>query len=222
MVLPVVALLSGQLSQLRLDRRRQKAELRDALERLRLVATRDELTGLPNRRYMQEWVTQEISRAGRTGNSTCLTLIDLDHFKQVNDRFGHAVGDAALRILAREARTVLREADLLARWGGEEFLLVMPDATPANALLALDRLRARFEDPLTWAECPQAQVRFSAGLTALRAGEVFEIAVRRADAALYDAKRAGRNCTVLATFEPTEPADALPVTGTATPEAAAP
>ena len=205
LVLPVAALLAGQLSQLRIDQRRQRVELRDALTQVRLLATHDELTGLPNRRHMQEWVAQEIARARRTGGATCLALIDLDHFKRVNDQFGHAVGDMALRIFAREARAALREIDLLARWGGEEFLLLLPDTTTANACRVLERLRTRLAQASVWNECPQAQVGFSAGLAALDTGESLDATVQRADAALYEAKRAGRSRTCLAA-EPPKPA----------------
>jgi len=201
LVLPLVALQAGQLSQLRIDRLRQRTELRDALERLERVASHDELTGLPNRRHMQEWVTREVSRARRAGEPISLALIDLDHFKLVNDRHGHAVGDMALRIFAREGRSGLRESDLLARWGGEEFLLLSSGTYAANLQLMLERLRAHLADPLVWVDCPQAQVRFSVGLTTLKSTEALEEALQRADGALYEAKRLGRDRTVVADAE---------------------
>jgi diguanylate cyclase (GGDEF)-like protein len=195
-VLPVVALLAGQLSQVRSDLRRQKGELREALARLSEIATRDELTGLPNRRHMQDWIAHEFARSHRHGAALCLAVIDLDHFKRVNDLHGHAVGDEGLRIFAREARKSLRDVDLIARWGGEEFLLAMPDTTEAGAARVLERLRQRLADPQAWAACPQARVTFSAGLATHGSAESVEDTVRRADDALYAAKRQGRDRVV--------------------------
>lgn len=200
-VLPLVALQAGQLSQLRIDRLHQRTELRDALERLRLLASHDELTGLPNRRHMQEWATREIARARRVGDAISLALIDLDHFKHVNDRYGHATGDMALRIFGREVRSGLRGGDLLVRWGGEEFLLFASGTSAANAQLMLERMRVRLAETSVWADCPQAQVRFSAGLTMLKTDESLEDALQRADDALYEAKRLGRDRTVYADAE---------------------
>jgi len=197
-VLPTISLLAGQLSQLRRDQQVQKRELRQAMDRLHLLATHDELTGLPNRRHVQDWIRQESARSERSGSFLCLALIDLDHFKRINDRHGHAVGDEVLRIFAREARTILRSRDMLARWGGEEFLLVMPDTPPADAQVALARLRERLAQPQTWANCPEGRATFSAGLAVQRAPQAIEESVREADAALYAAKGAGRDRVVMA------------------------
>jgi diguanylate cyclase len=192
-VLPTTGLLAGQLSGMRLAQRRQKRELQDAVQRLNEVATHDELTGLVNRRHIQNWIAHEVARGQRSGASPCLALIDLDHFKRVNDTLGHACGDEVLRIVAREARAVLREVDVLARWGGEEFLLVMPDTVTGEALRALQRLRARMALASVWSDCPEARVTFSAGVTMLRRGETLEHALRRADLKLYEAKQHGRD-----------------------------
>ena len=197
-VLPTISLLAGQLSQLRRDLQVQKRELRQAMDRLHLLATHDELTGLPNRRHVQDWIRHETSRSERSGGCLCLALIDLDHFKRINDQHGHAVGDEVLRIFARESRTILRSCDVLARWGGEEFLLVMPDTRPAEAQVALARLRERLAQPQAWADCPEGRATFSAGLAVQRAAQSIEECVRDADAALYAAKGAGRDRVVVA------------------------
>jgi diguanylate cyclase (GGDEF)-like protein len=197
-VLPTVGLLASRLSQLRLERREQRRALGEALALVQRIAMQDELTGLPNRRHMQQWMGQVLARERRSGQPAALALIDLDHFKRINDVHGHETGDQALIIFAQEARSLLRETDLLARWGGEEFLLGMPDTLPETALLALERLRDRLSDPGTWSACPQARVTFSAGLTQALPGQGLERLLVRADAALYEAKRQGRNRVVQA------------------------
>lgn len=196
-VLPTVALLVGRLSQLRLERREQRRELHEALALVQRLAMQDELTGLPNRRHMQQWMAQALAREQRSGQPLAVALIDLDHFKRINDLHGHETGDQALSIFAHEARSLLREPDMLARWGGEEFLLGMPDTRTEAALLALERLKDRLLDHRTWSACPQAMVTFSAGLTQALPGQGLEQLLVRADAALYEAKRQGRNRVVL-------------------------
>ena len=197
-VLPTVALLVGQLSQLRLERREQRRELHEALALVQRLAMQDELTGLPNRRHMQQWMAQALAREQRSGEPLAVALIDLDRFKRINDVHGHETGDQALSIFAHQARSIVREPDMLARWGGEEFLLGMPDTRPEAALLALERLKDRLLDHRAWAACPQAMVTFSAGLTQALPGQGLEQLLGRADAALYEAKRQGRNRIVLA------------------------
>ncbi len=192
-VLPTIAMLAGQLSGMRLAQQKQKRELQGAVRRLHEVATHDDLTGLVNRRHVQDWIAHEVARGQRTGAELVLALIDLDHFKRVNDTLGHARGDEVLRTFAREARMVLREVDVLARWGGEEFLLVMPETSIGDALRALERLRAHMTLASVWSDCPVARVTFSAGVTVLGRGQPFEYALQRADLKLYEAKQAGRD-----------------------------
>jgi diguanylate cyclase (GGDEF)-like protein len=200
-VLPTISFLSGQLSQTRIDLQGQKRELRSTMARLQMLATHDELTGLPNRRHVQEWMRRETARGLRKPRMLCLALIDLDHFKRVNDTLGHAVGDEVLRVFATEARTLLREGDMLARWGGEEFLLVMPDTSLEKAEVALLRLRERLAQPQAWASCAGARVTFSAGLAMQREAQALELLVQLADEALYKAKAAGRDRVVRARTE---------------------
>jgi diguanylate cyclase (GGDEF)-like protein len=195
-VLPTISLLAGQLSQWRQELQVQKRELREAADRLQLKATHDELTGLPNRHHVQEWVRR--TDGARGAGSACVVLIDLDHFKRINDELGHDTGDRVLRVFAREASRVLRSRDLLARWGGEEFLLVIPDTRPAEAQHALARLRARLARPEAWADCPEARATFSAGLAVQGGDQPLEAALRVADAALYAAKNAWRDRVVAA------------------------
>jgi len=133
----------------------------------------------------------------RSGHSFCVAIIDIDHFKQINDRFGHAAGDAVLQRFAREALGAIRVADVLARWGGEEFVLLLSDARLPLARSGVDRVRLRFEGLTLLAEDPALRVTISAGLTEHLAGESVAEALARADRALYEAKAEGRNRLVV-------------------------
>lgn len=194
LVLPVIGRLAGQLSDLRFRQKVQQRALRDALEALRKLATHDELTGLPNRRRALEIMDYEERRTRRQRAPLCTCLIDIDHFKQVNDRLGHLAGDQALQHFAAILGKALRAGDVLARWGGEEFLLLLPATQVGDALPVIERLRQLCADPENWREHPELKVTFSAGLTAQEYGESIDLAIARADVALYEAKKAGRNC----------------------------
>ncbi len=191
--LPVVSSIAGSLATTRAKWRAQRQELADALERIRVLATRDELTGLVNRRHMQELIEHELVRVRRSGRAACIAMVDIDYFKSVNDRFGHAGGDAVLKAFAQAAVTTARRSDVVARWGGEEFLWLLPDTIAPDAELALARLRTRLSTGACWTEREELRVTFSAGLTELRAGETLDEAVERADSALYQAKSRGRD-----------------------------
>lgn len=197
-IFTVVADMAARLSAIRENLRIQKKELNVALERNQLLARQDPLTGLPNRRSAMELLEYEDRRAVRETVPPCLCMIDLDYFKKVNDTYGHAAGDEVLQRFAHGASAALRGPDMLARWGGEEFLLMMPSTTVEEALLVVERLRQVLATPFVWANQPAVQVTFSAGLASLHYGESCLEAVARADAALYQSKQDGRNRTVLA------------------------
>ncbi len=190
------SILSGEMSKLRSRLKRQSRELSDALETIRVLATVDELTSLVNRRHMHEVLEAE-ERRQPDDRGTCIALLDIDFFKQVNDQFGHAGGDAVLRSFSAAARASLRANDVLARWGGEEFLLLLPDAAPEDARHVLERMAERVHGmPVPGVQ--GRRISFSAGLATRRAGEPFADAIHRADKALYQAKEAGRDRIVLA------------------------
>ncbi|MGE5622638.1 MAG: GGDEF domain-containing protein [Bacillota bacterium] len=189
----VVAFLTGKLSELRTRLKAQKAELADALARIRILATQDELTSLANRRHMSEVLAEEERRLASGGQPTCLALLDIDWFKQINDKHGHDAGDAVLRLFARQAQSALRATDMLARWGGEEFLLLMRDTDLGDAAQVLDRMRERVAAACGAETAHIPPVTFSAGLVALDPEEGIASGIRRADHALYRAKSAGRN-----------------------------
>ena len=153
-----------------------------------MLARTDELTGLPNRRWLRDELEREMARSHRQGFPIWATVVDLDHFKSFNDRFGHLAGDELLHAAADVWRSVLRVSDFLARTGGEEFVLLLPDCTCEEALEVVERLRAA---------TPMSQT-CSAGLALWDEAEPAEGLIRRADEALYRAKRSGRDRTVIA------------------------
>ena len=187
-MVPTVSVLSGRLAWLRQQRR----DLASALERLRDLARHDELTALPNRRHMLELIDNAQERAARTGVPFCLAVIDIDHFKQVNDVHGHAAGDEVLRVFSREAFAAVRTIDVLGRWGGEEFVLLMSNVNLQLARQAVERVRLQIESMLV-AECPAVHITLSAGVAEHIIGEPGTATLQRADGALYRAKEQGRN-----------------------------
>jgi diguanylate cyclase (GGDEF)-like protein len=187
-----ITLLTGQMNTLRARLKNQKEELLAALSTIRTLATMDDLTSLANRRHMNDVLADEERRQPRAG-ATCIALIDIDFFKDINDRFGHAQGDTVLREFAAAALGALRGSDMLARWGGEEFLLMLPTTEPAEAAQVLARMASAVAAmPLPGLDLGRA-VTFSAGLTARQPGEPFADTISRADKALYRAKAEGRN-----------------------------
>ena len=192
--LPLIGRLAGQVTSMSDRLRAQRRDLSAALEQVRLMASSDELTKTHNRRHMVELMRGERERIGGAG-TVCVALLDIDMFKSVNDRFGHAVGDEVLRRFAAEAKTVLRQTDLFARWGGEEFMTMFVDTDLDDAAEILDRLRdqvATIDFDFDFGVSDLA-ITFSAGLVEVLAGEMLEHAIERADQEMYRAKSSGRN-----------------------------
>ncbi|WP_254200163.1 ligand-binding sensor domain-containing diguanylate cyclase [Lysobacter sp. MMG2] len=176
---------------------RERAEL---LERVREQAVayerqarEDVLTGLPNRRRFDEVLKRDMAVAQRAGHPLCLALVDLDHFKRINDTHSHAVGDAVLREAARVLAAGSRTADLLARLGGEEFALLLPDTTMDDALSICERMQETFREHGEWVGVPGLHVTFSVGIAECRTDDTPARLLERADAAMYRAKKQGRN-----------------------------
>ena len=197
-MLPTVSLLAARVASLRERNRRQRLDLAQAMARIQDLATHDELTGLINRRHMVELLEQERQRCVRSGRGFCVALIDIDHFKQINERHGHSGGDSLLHNFAREALGAIRVADVLARWDGETFVLLLSDARLPLARGGVERLRTRVEAAALLDGKPTQRITVSAGLTEHIAGEAVSDALARADRALYQAKTEGRNRTVVA------------------------
>jgi diguanylate cyclase len=168
-------------------------KLKQAYKRIEELAELDELTGSFNRRCIMRMLDDEIARAHRSQTPCSIALIDLDWFKRINDAYGHPTGDEVLRTFAITVFANIRNIDRFGRYGGEEFLLVLPDTPADRAALILDRLRAIIAD-LDWsAFSPGMQVTISAGVATLRADETEDTFLTRADNALYAAKARGRN-----------------------------
>lgn len=170
-----------------------QSQLKDLALRLDLLARTDALTGLVNRREMMQRLAIEYSRMHRHATPCSIVFGDIDHFKQINDRCGHTVGDYVLRAVARALRENIRGEDLCARWGGEEFMLFFSDTALDNAMAAasklLDIVRSLEFD---W-EGGKINVTISFGVVQLRPGLSLDDGFRQADEALYEAKRLGRN-----------------------------
>lgn len=195
--LTVISRLSVQLSGLRAKLGRQARELKDAMAQLQLLATRDELTQIHNRRHMTELMAIQCRQQQRSRAPLCVALLDIDLFKRINDSWGHHAGDLVLRRFARAATESLRASDLLCRWGGEEFLVMFPDTPTEQAARALERLHERLRGERIDGLPEEERISFSAGLTAVIPGEAIEAATERADQAMYRAKTGGRNRTVV-------------------------
>jgi diguanylate cyclase (GGDEF)-like protein len=169
-------------------------QLSDELTRIHLLSLTDDLTGLPNRRAFMRRLQDEVGRVQRYGNPLSLALIDLDGFKAVNDKFGHAAGDEVLRVFSGEILSIFRHHDLVARYGGEEFAVLLPNTHIEGALRALRKVQKRAEETsFQQGGSTLPLPSFSAGLSLYRPGETPENFIQRADHAMYRAKRLGRN-----------------------------
>ncbi len=173
-------------------------EARQRLEdRLRHLASHDELTGLPNRRFFMDQGRAEIARSYRYRHPLSVLLLDLDHFKQINDQHGHATGDAVLGAFAQRCRTLLRESDMVARIGGEEFAMLLPQTDADNGAVVAERLRRHLADAPIETDSGAIPLTVSAGLATLPAEQVgIDTLLQQADERLYRAKEQGRNRVV--------------------------
>jgi diguanylate cyclase (GGDEF)-like protein len=171
--------------------------LEQANRQLAEMSNTDSLTGLPNRRAFLEASERELHRAARSGQHCSVVMVDLDHFKQVNDRHGHAVGDAVLKAAASSLRSVLRGEDLVARWGGEEFILFLPNTNSDAALSVAEKARLTLAAAAHADDGGTGGVTGSFGIATHRAGRTLESTIDAADHALYRAKAAGRNRVVV-------------------------
>ena len=168
-----------------------------AVEKLREYADRDGLTGISNRRYFETRLKEEYSRWQRYGGELSLLLFDLDHFKRINDEYGHVVGDTVLREMAARVATTVRAQDVFGRFGGEEFGLLLPCTALGDALQVAEKIRDTIGAQPIHAKGVEVAVTASVGVAcAGTETHSYEILLNEADAALYSAKRQGRDCTV--------------------------
>jgi diguanylate cyclase (GGDEF)-like protein len=192
--------LTSQFNWMRNRLKVQKAELEKqrndlgiALSQIQSIAMRDDLTGLPNRRHMKEVLAEEEKRHRKQPAALCLALLDIDHFKSINDTYGHAAGDEILRSFAQQLRFLLRTDDVLARWGGEEFLLLLPNTEQEDAILVLDRLKHHLSAVRVETLGANLPISFSSGVAVMNEREAIVDTIRRADKAMFRAKSLGRN-----------------------------
>ncbi|HQC73355.1 MAG TPA: diguanylate cyclase, partial [Candidatus Competibacteraceae bacterium] len=186
----------AQISERSTALEREVYERQQAQAQLQELATTDSLTGLRNRRYFMYRAAEEFERARRYRLPLALLMLDADHFKAINDRYGHPIGDQVLQALARRGQELLRDVDLFARIGGEEFAILLPQTDLDAARVVAERLRQRMAStPIVTDQGPLI-LTISLGLTGFDATVIdFDALLRRADAALYRAKQNGRNCT---------------------------
>jgi diguanylate cyclase (GGDEF)-like protein len=175
-----------------LERRVEEVHALQAM--LQEQAIRDPLSGLYNRRYLDETLDRELARALREGYPVSIVMCDIDHFKTLNDTYGHQAGDEVIRSLSRFMREQARASDILCRYGGEEFLLVLPGMSPDNAIERIDAWRKKFSEQRVIFGPFELAATLSMGISSYPAhGETPELLIAAADQALYLAKRKGRN-----------------------------
>ncbi|MDW8105757.1 MAG: GGDEF domain-containing protein, partial [Armatimonadota bacterium] len=182
-------LMANQLEQYALMQKQQQQDLQQRNELLERLSVTDPLTQVGNHRAFQEHLHAQISLACRKGLPLCLMLIDVDHFKQYNDTYGHLQGDAVLREVARLLTENTRTYDFVARYGGEEFAVILPDTAIETARQVAERVRRVIESQ----PFPKRQMTVSIGIASWRAGVDASRLIQEADQALYRAKRGGRN-----------------------------
>jgi two-component system cell cycle response regulator len=178
-----------------MEKARLKREIRQAQEKLNEMSTKDELTKLFNRRYFKEALEREVARAKRYKTDLVLCMMDLDHFKQINDQYGHPAGDMVLSEIGRMLKEYIRQTDLVCRYGGEEFAVILPDTRAEDALTVCERFRAMVAGRQFEYDSSQFQIRVSAGIASYRSSidqSPMDL-VKCADEALYQAKEEGRN-----------------------------
>jgi diguanylate cyclase len=172
--------------------------LEEELDHVSELVHEDHLTGTLNRRGMEDAFGRELSRADRINSPLCVSLLDIDHFKRLNDTYGHDAGDEALVHLVRVVREALRPSDVVARFGGEEFVIILPDTAMEEAVKVMMRVQRHLTKNFFMHDNQRLLITFSAGVALRAAGEGPESIISRADRALYQAKEAGRNRVVAA------------------------
>lgn len=174
-----------------------EARLRESSDKWQHLASRDMLTGIYNRRAMSEVLDDEVSRVNRGDRPFSLALVDIDHFKNINDTYGHQTGDDVIRNIAQRMASFFRHHDLVARWGGEEFLILFPETGAHQAANALDKLRKQINASPVLSEGREISVAVTIGLAQFEPQQGLDKTIQFADEALYHGKQRGRNRVIL-------------------------
>ena len=185
--------LNAHRDHLEQEVRARTKDLEEANKKLDLISKTDELTGLPNRRDMHETITNEIGRSRRTGKPFCFIFIDIDHFKHINDTYGHACGDLILKSVSQTIRTLLRKYDVFARYGGEEFLTLLPETDLEGAAAVAERFRQKIERMTVRYADFTIKVTITLGVSRYDERLGADRSIQMADKALYAGKESGRN-----------------------------
>jgi diguanylate cyclase (GGDEF) domain len=194
LVLVAFSVIGGYISALRKNLSISKSEQAKYIEIISEMAIRDELTGLYNRRHVLELLDHEKNRSSRGGGIFCLAILDIDHFKNVNDTYGHQTGDEVLKAVATTIKTTMRNTGYCARYGGEEFLIVLTQTGIDGAISGAERVRTQIEKIRFPNIGSDFKVTVSLGLSEYKMREEIDNVIARADEALYRAKNGGRNC----------------------------
>ncbi len=170
--------------------------LRSSLTKAEEIGNRDGLTALGNRRFFDNALAEEVAKAHDFGGELCIALADIDHFKKINDKFGHVAGDMVLKLFAEVLMTAIKDQDRVARFGGEEFAILFPDSRLADATTTVSQIQKQLESK-QWAVAASGErigaITASFGVARLQDSEGAEDLIRRADSKLYEAKSSGRN-----------------------------
>jgi diguanylate cyclase len=193
LVIGTSSAMGGFIYGLRMKLRDRNAKLKQAVATIEELVSLDSLTGIYNRRHLFQILNQEINRCGRSQNTFCLCIMDIDHFKQVNDTYGHQAGDTVLREMADNISRELRSIDCFGRYGGEEFLIVLPQTSLEGALIKAERVRQQVETLDFPKVAENFYITVSIGVAEHKEGESVDDTLARADQCLYAAKAAGRN-----------------------------
>lgn len=192
-VLAYLSVMAGYVARLRRQAGENRTQLINAMQKVRHLAAHDELTGVPNRRSVDSAVAAEQERAERYDSTFSICVMDLDFFKRVNDSFGHAAGDTVLKIFVQSVHESLRPTDLIGRYGGEEFVLLLPHTPLAGAVSVAERIRVRCSELRFGDVLKDLTMTVSIGVAEHLKGQGWERTIERADQALYRAKQDGRN-----------------------------
>jgi len=192
-----IAELNAHREKLEEEVKARTKELEDANKKLDLISRTDELTGLPNRRDMLRTIDNEVQRVARTKKPFCFIFIDIDHFKNVNDTYGHACGDEVLKHVATTIRNLLRKYDVLARYGGEEFLTLLPETDLDGAKIVAERFRKTIEDAAVTYGNLTINVTITLGVARYDSALGPDRSIQMADRALYEGKETGRNKVII-------------------------